>query len=180
MIDQAILSRSQLVYTHEEIVSAIDLLAGKLNIQFKNKKALILPVLTGAIPFVGILLPRLSFTIEVNYFHLSRYQNNVGTNQIKITHQPSHESIFNQEVLVVDDILDAGITLKLINDQLITMKPKSISNVVLFEKQLDTKKEISADYVGLHVPDAYVFGFGLDFNGAGRNIPDLYAFNEEY
>ena len=180
MIDQAILSRSQLIYTHEEIVSAIDLLAGKLNRQFKNKKALILPVLTGAIPFVGMLLPRLSFTIEVNYFHVSRYQNNVGTNQIKITHQPSPESVLNKEVLVVDDILDEGITLKLINEQLITMKPKSITNVVLFEKQLDIKKEISADYVGLHVPDAYVFGFGLDFNGAGRNIPDLYAFNEEY
>ena len=179
MIDQAILSRSQLVYTHEEIVSAIDLLAGKLNRQFKNKKALILPVLTGAIPFVGMLLPRLSFTIEVNYFHVSRYQNNVGTNQMKITHQPSPESVLNQEVLVVDDILDEGITLKLINEQLITMKPKSITNVVLFEKQLDIKKEISAHYVGLDVPDAYVFGFGLDFNGAGRNIPDLYAFNEE-
>jgi len=180
MIDQAILSRSQLVYTHEEIVSAIDLLARKLNRQFKNKKALILPVLTGAIPFVGMLLPRLSFTIEVNYFHVSRYQNNVGTNQIKITHQPSPESVLNQEVLVVDDILDEGITLKLINEQLITMKPKSITNVVLFEKQLDIKKEISAHYVGLYVPDAYVFGFGLDFNGAGRNIPDLYSFNEEY
>ena len=180
MIDQAILSRSQLIYTHEEIVSAIDLLAGKLNKQFKDKKALILPVLTGAIPFVGMLLPRLSFTIEVNYFHVSRYQNNVGTNQIKITHQPSPESVLNQELLVVDDILDEGITLKLINERLITMKPKSITNVVLFEKQLDIKKEISAHYVGLHVPDAYVFGFGLDFNGSGRNIPDLYAFNMEY
>jgi hypoxanthine phosphoribosyltransferase len=178
MIDQAILSRSQLVYTHEEIVSAIDLLAKKLNRQFKNKKALILPVLTGAIPFVGMLLPRLSFAIEVNYFHVSRYQNNIGTNQIKITHQPSPESVFNQEILVVDDILDEGITLKLINEHLMTIKPKSITNIVLFEKQLDIKKEISAHYVGLVVPDAYVFGFGLDFNGAGRNIPDLYAFNE--
>ena len=178
MIDQAILSRSQIIYTHEEIISAIDLLAEKLNRQFKNKKALILPVLTGAIPFVGMLLPRLSFTIEVNYFHVSRYQSNVGTNQIKITHQPSTESVFNEEVLVVDDILDEGITLKLINQHLITMKPKSITNVVLFEKKLDLRKEITADYVGLDVPDAYVFGFGLDFNGAGRNIPDLYAFNE--
>ena len=180
MIDQAILSHSRLVYTHDEIVSAIDLLAEKLNRKFKNKKVLILPVLTGAIPFVGMLLPRLSFAIEVNYFHVSRYQNNVGTNQIKITYQPNPESVFNQEVLVVDDILDVGITLKLINEQLITMKPKSITNLVLFEKQLDAKKEISADYVGLHVPDAYVFGFGLDFNGAGRNIPDLYSFNEKY
>ena len=178
MIDQAILSRSQLIYTHEEIVSAIDLLAEKLNRKFNNKKVLLLPVLTGAIPFVGMLLPRLSFAIEVNYFHVSRYQNNVGTHQIKITHQPSPESVFNQEVLVVDDILDEGITLKLINEHLMTIKPKSITNVVLFEKQLDIKKEISAHYVGLVVPDAYVFGFGLDFNGAGRNIPDLYAFNE--
>jgi len=180
MIDQAILSRSQLIYTHEEIVSAIDLLAEKLNRKFNNKKVLLLPVLTGAIPFVGMLLPRLSFAIEVNYFHVSRYQNNVGTNQIKITHQPSPESVFNQEILVVDDILDEGITLKLINEHLMTIKPKSITNVVLFEKQLDIKKEISAHYVGLVVPDAYVYGFGLDFNGLGRNIPGLYSFNESY
>ena len=178
MIDQAILSRSQLIYTYEEIDSTINQIAKELNKKFKNKKALILPVLTGAIPFIGMLLPRLSFVIEVNYFHVSRYQNNVGTNQIRVTHQPNPESVFNQEILVVDDILDEGITLKLINEHLITMKPKSITNVVLFEKKLDLKKEISADYVGLDVPDAYVFGFGLDFNGAGRNIPDLYSFNE--
>ena len=180
MIDQAILSRSQIIYTHEEIVSAIDLLAEKLNRKFKNKKVLILPVLTGVIPFVGMLLTKLNFETEVSYLHVSRYQNNIGTNQIKITHQPSPESVFNQEILVVDDILDEGITLKLINEHLMTIKPKSITNVVLFEKQLDIIKEISAHYVGLVVPDAYVFGFGLDFNGAGRNIPDLYAFNEEY
>ena len=180
MIDQAILSRSQLIYTHEEIVSAIDLLAEKLNRKFKNKKVLILPVLTGVIPFVGMLLTKLNFETEVSYLHVSRYQNNVGTNQLKITHQPSLDSVSNQEILVVDDILDEGITLNLINKQLMAMKPKSITNVVLFEKKLDLKKEIPADYVGLDVPDAYVFGFGLDFNGAGRNIPDLYAFNKEY
>ena len=178
MIDQAILSRSQIIYTNEEIVSAIDLLAEKLNRKFKNKKVLILPVLTGVIPFAGMLLTKLNFETEVSYLHVSRYQNNVGTNQIKITHQPSPESVINQEVLVVDDILDVGVTLKLINEQLITMKPKSIFNVVLFEKQLDIKKEISANFVGLDVPDAYVFGFGLDFNGLGRNMPDLYSFNE--
>jgi hypoxanthine phosphoribosyltransferase len=178
MIDQAILSRSQLIYTYEEIDSAINQIAKELNKKFKNKKALILPVLTGAIPFIGLLLPRLSFVIEVNYFHVSRYQNNVGTNQIRVTHQPNPESVFNQEILVVDDILDEGITLKLINEHLITMKPKSITNVVLFEKKLNLKKEFTADYVGLVVPDAYVFGFGLDFNGAGRNIPDLYSFHE--
>ena len=178
MIDQAILSRSQLIYTYEEIDSTINQIAKELNKKFKNKKALILPVLTGAIPFIGMLLPRLSFVIEVNYFHVSRYQNNVGTNQIRVTHQPNPESVFNQEILVVDDILDEGITLKLINEHLITMKPKSITNVVLFEKQLEIKKEISAHYVGLVVPNAYVFGFGLDFNGAGRNIPDLYSFHE--
>ena len=179
MIDQAILSRSQIIYTYEEIVSAIDLLAEKLNRKFKNKKVLILPVLTGVIPFVGMLLTKLNFETEVSYLYVSRYQNNVGTNQIKIIHKPSPESVFNQEVLVIDDILDEGVTLKLINEQLITMKPKSITNVVLFEKQLDIKKEISAHYVGLVVPDKYVYGFGLDFNGAGRNMPDLYAFNEQ-
>ena len=178
MIDQAILSRSQIIYTHEEIVIAIDLLAEKLNRKFKNKKVLILPVLTGVIPFVGMLLTKLNFETEVSYLHVSRYQNNVGTNQIKITHQPNPEIVHSQEVLVVDDILDVGITLKLINEKLITMKPKSITNVVLFEKQLDIKKEISANYVGLIVPDAYVYGFGLDFNGLGRNMPDLYSFNE--
>ena len=179
MIDQAILSRSQIIYTYEEIVSAIDLLAEKLNRKFKNKKVLILPVLTGVIPFVGMLLTKLNFETEVSYLYVSRYQNNVGTNQIKITYQPSPESVFNQDVLVVDDILDVGITLKLINEQLITMKPNSITNIVLFEKKLDIKKEISAHYVGLVVPDEYVYGFGLDFNGAGRNMPDLYAFNEQ-
>ena len=178
MLDQVIISRSQLIYTNEEINMAIENLASKLNKKYRNNKVLLLPILTGAIPFVGILIPKLDFTIEVNYFHVSRYVNNKGGNAINVTHQPSEKIIQNQNILVVDDILDEGITMSLIYELLIPMKPQSISNVVLFEKKLKQKKTINADFVGLEVPNSYVFGFGLDFNGLGRNIPDLYAFNE--
>jgi len=177
MLDQAILANSHIIYTHEEILHSINHIATRLNKEFSGKKVLLLPVLTGAIPFVGILIPKLTFTMEVNYIHVSRYQDNVGQAKITLTHEPSAKEINNQHILVVDDILDEGITMHYICQRLAQHDPKSITNVVLFEKKLNKKKMIEAGFYGLEVDDAYVYGFGLDHNGLGRNIADLYALN---
>ena len=177
MLDQAILSNSHILYKHDQIIFAIDQLAIKLNGKFSGKKVLLLPILTGAIPFVGILIPKLTFTVVLDYLHVSRYQNNIGQDKVSLKHEPSKNLILNMDVLVVDDILDEGLTMEFIYKRLALHQPKSITNVALFNKKLDKKKCMEADFYGLEVENEYVYGFGLDYNGLGRNIPDLYAIN---
>jgi len=79
----------------------------------------------------------------------------------------------------MDDILDEGITLLNIKDELKLMGARSIVTAVLFDKKINKKKSTGADFVGLAVPNKYVYGFGLDFKGSGRNLPNLYSFNEK-
>ena len=79
----------------------------------------------------------------------------------------------------MDDILDEGITLLNINDELKLLGARSIVTAVLFDKKINKKKSMRADFVGLEVPNKYVYGFGLDFKGRGRNLPNLYSFNEK-
>tara|TARA_B100000035_G_scaffold57827_1_gene46060 strand:- start:34831 stop:35367 length:537 start_codon:yes stop_codon:yes gene_type:complete len=171
-----LIKHSTIVYKHEEIVDSIDSLASKLNDIYHNKRVMILPVMTGVLTFAGYLLPRLDFDMELDYFHASRYENNKGGDQVKLIYEPQREKLEGQYILLLDDILDEGHTLKYIKERLKKINPLSIETAVLFDKHIDKKKPLDADYVGLKVPNFYVYGFGLDFNGIGRNMPHLYAY----
>ena len=171
-----LIANSTLVYKHEKIIDAIANLALNLNETFHNKHVIVLPVMTGVLSFAGYLLPRLDFDMELEYIHASRYENNKGGNQIKLIYEPQQNKLEGKCILLLDDILDEGHTLKYIKDRLKKYNPLSIECAVLFDKLIDKPKPIDADYVGLKVPNFYVYGFGLDFNGIGRNIPHLYAY----
>ena len=99
MIEEEILLNSHIVYKHEEIIDAVNKIANKLNKKFSGEKVLLLPVLTGAIPFVGFLIPKLTFMMEVSYIHVSRYQNNVGQKNISFIYEPNEDVIKDQNVL---------------------------------------------------------------------------------
>lgn len=171
-----LIANSTIVYKHEEIVDAIDNLALKLNKIYHNKHVIMLPVMTGVLPFIGYLIPRLDFDMELDYVHASRYENNKGTDQIKLIYEPQQKKIEGKYILLLDDILDEGHTLKYIKERLKKYNPLSVETAVLFNKLIDKPKPLEADYVGLKVPNFYVYGFGLDFDGIGRNMPHLYAY----
>ena len=132
--------------------------------------------MTGVLSFAGYLLPRLDFDMELDYIHASRYENNKGGDQIKLIYEPQQNKLEGKYILLLDDILDEGHTLKYIKERLKKYNPLSIETAVLFDKLIDKPKPIDADYVGLKVPNFYVYGFGLDFDGIGRNMPHLYAY----
>ena len=171
-----LIANSTIVYKHEEIVDAIDNLALKLNKIYHNKHVIMLPVMTGVLPFIGYLIPRLDFDMELDYVHASRYENNKGTDQIKLIYEPQQKKIEGKYILLLDDILDEGHTLKYIKERLKKYNPLSVETAVLFNKLIDKPKPLEADYVGLKVPNFYMYGFGLDFDGIGRNMPHLYAY----
>ena len=172
-----ILSNSSILESNESILEAINSIAINCNHHFKNQSIVVLPVMTGALIFAGHLLPQLTMDLELSYIHATRYKNNIGQKEVEWLFQPRGELIKDKIVLVLDDILDQGVTLNAIREKLLFLGAKQVITSVLFEKYIKEVKSIEADFIGLEIPDKYVFGFGLDFDGIGRNMPHLYAYN---
>ena len=173
-----IIAHSTVIYTNEDIIKSISSLADELNNYYRGKEVVVMPVMTGVIPFSGQLLTQLDFSLVISYAHVSRYKNNLGEDEIKEIYFPSQEYVSGKNLLVLDDIHDEGKTLNFIQEKLKNQGAKEIKSAVLFNKKIKNKIA-KADFKCLDVPDHYVYGFGLDFNGIGRNIPHLYAYDKK-
>jgi len=172
---------SKILYSYNEINNGISNIADACNEHFKKIKnnVTLLPVMKGVLPFAGHLIPKLLFNTDIEYIHVTRYHQNLGTKNCNWIYKPDISAIKNKDILVLDDILDEGVTLLNIKDKLKSMGARSIVTAVLFDKTINQKKSTLADFVGLEVPDKYVYGFGLDFKGGGRNLPNLYSHDEQ-
>lgn len=165
---------AECIYNEHDVTQAISTVAMALNATFNNEQPVVLSVMNGAVFFVGQLLPRLNFPLELDYVHASRYQSGIEGRDIEWIVTPQTD-LKNRCVLVLDDILDEGITLKAIVEKCYSLGAKQVKTAVLVEKKLEKEKSISADYVGFSVPNRYVFGCGMDVYGWWRNLPEIYA-----
>ncbi len=138
----------------------------------------LLSVMGGAAVFTGQLLPQLAFPLEFGAIEATRYNNGTQGHEITWRLAP-RESVRGRTVLVIDDILDEGITLAAINARLLEMGAARVLTVVFADKDLGRAKPITADFVGITVPDRYVFGFGMDAYGLWRNLPAIYALKDQ-
>ena len=173
-----IIAHSRVVHTNVDIIKSISSLALELNNYYRGQEVVVLPVMTGVIPFAGQLLTQLDFDLVISYAHVSRYKNNLGQDKIEEIYFPGKEYVSGKSLLVLDDIHDEGKTLNFIQDKLKNQGAREIKSAVLFNKKIKNKIA-KADFKCLDVPDHYVYGFGLDFNGIGRNIPHLYAYDKK-
>lgn len=169
-----ILANADLITTAEEIQKALNELAIKINHDFNNKYPLVLTVMGGALIYSGHLLPKITTVLDSDYLHVSRYGDaNSGGKLIWIA--TPRIPVEGRDILVLDDILDEGITLSNVKKHLLEQGAKSCSIAVLCEKDLGKAKPITADYVGFKLPNRFVFGFGMDIKGLWRNLPAIYA-----
>lgn len=171
------IGHAQRLYDLEQIDLALGNIAGQLNQHFANEQdsVVILSVLKGGLVVTGQLLTKLSFNIELEYIHLTRYKGETTGSECQWKYYPSM-SLHNKEVVIVDDIFDEGTTLSLVKDYCVSQGAKNVLTMVLLNKEHQRKKtDIVPDYVALTVPDVYVFGFGLDYRGHYRNAPGIYA-----
>lgn len=171
------LENSDQVADAAQVQTAIDRLAHEITQAFVESYPLVLVVMGGAVVFAGQLLPKLHFPLDFDYVHATRYGDAVRGGGIdwKVT-PPTH--VRDRAVLVLDDILDGGQTLRAIIDRLLALGAKSVKCAVLVEKILPRKKPIAADFVGLRIPDRFVFGCGMDAKGYWRNLPEIRAIRE--
>lgn len=171
------LTHADLIHSETAVNKAIELMAAQLNQDYGDEPPIILCVMGGAVYFTGQLLPKLKFALELDYVQATRYHGIKGGNQINWIVMPS-DNIKNRAVLILDDILDEGITLQAIAEQCQIKGAKEVKIAVLVDKQLDINKPTVANYVGLKVPSRYVFGCGMDVYGWWRNLPAIYALKD--
>jgi hypoxanthine phosphoribosyltransferase len=171
----AFLENSELVASAEEVEAAVRRLAAEISQRLAGAYPLVLAVMGGAVVFAGQVLPRLRFPIDFDYIHASRYGTATRGTQIEWRVTPPPASVKGRDVLVLDDILDGGETMAAIRGRLIELGASSFHCAVLVEKTLNVQKPIRADFVGLQIPDRFVFGCGMDAKGFWRNLPEIRA-----
>jgi hypoxanthine phosphoribosyltransferase len=170
----AFLDNSDLIASAGEVQAAIDRLAADITDRLGKSYPLVLPVMGGAVVFAGQLLPRLRFPLDFDYVHASRYGAQTRGAGIEWRVKPP-ALVRGRTVLVIDDILDHGDTMRAIRDGLIELGARSFHCAVLVDKTLTIQKPITADFVGLRIPDRFVFGCGMDAKGYWRNLPEIRA-----
>ncbi len=173
---QALIRKSSVIYSEIEIKTVIKNIADQVNQTIKTDDLYVLCVMNGALIFAGQLLPRLEKNIKYSYIHATRYAASLTGGPIHWLVKPSKD-IEGETVLILDDILDEGITLREIVATCEAMKAKAIYTAVLFDKEIVKEKSYIPNFIGLKVPNRFVFGYGLDCKGLGRNLPHLYALN---
>ncbi len=169
-----ILKEAEQIYGPKDVVRAIETLAKAITDTVQDDYPLVLSVMGGAVVFSGQLLPLLRFPLEFDAIHVTRYGGSTQGGELAWRVLPK-ESVMDRTVLVLDDILDEGHTLAAIRDKMLALGAKCFLSAVMVNKVIGRDKPIQADFVGLSVPNRYVFGYGMDVHGAWRNLPAIYA-----
>ncbi|MDH5378061.1 MAG: hypoxanthine-guanine phosphoribosyltransferase [Gammaproteobacteria bacterium] len=176
---QQVLSRSECIYDDATVQSALDGMADKLRVLLESSNPIVMCLMTGGLIATSELMLRLEFPLELDYIHATRYGNQTAGNELEWKTSP-HKEIKGREILIIDDILDEGYTLKEIIQYCRAEGAKKVYTAVLVEKEHDRRAEgIEADVVGLKVPDRYVFGYGMDYKGFLRNVAGIHAAHKD-
>ncbi|MCB1719512.1 MAG: hypoxanthine-guanine phosphoribosyltransferase [Candidatus Competibacteraceae bacterium] len=172
---QTVLHDAELLYSQEHIAATLDKLAQAISAKLAQSDPLMLVVMNGALMPASELFMRMAFPFRTSYIHVTRYRGNTSGGSVYWVAKPDLD-VEGRVVLVIDDILDEGTTLKAIIDELRAAGASEVYSAVLVNKQHDRKEAgLKVDFVGMDVPDRYVFGFGMDYKEYWRNLPAIYA-----
>ncbi len=172
-----LLQSAQLIHSAAAVDGAIARMAAEISAKLAGEYPLVLSVMGGAVVFSGRILPMLNFPLDFDYIHASRYGDATSGGSVAWKVEPTG-NVAGRVVLVLDDILDIGDTMLAIRERVLGLGARAFYCAVLTDKQKVRPKPIYADFVGLSLPDRYVFGCGMDAYGAWRNLPAIYALDE--
>ena len=165
----------ELYIPHEKICSVVEEMADKMNIELADENPLFICILNGSFMFAAELFKRIDLVeTEISFVKLASYEGDQTTGKVKQL-IGLNENIEGRTVVILEDIVDTGITIINILDQLEKLKPKAVKIATLLLKPDSLQKEVQLDYVGLKIPNDFIVGFGLDYDGYGRNLIDIYT-----
>ncbi len=161
----------KVLISEEELQNKIQELGESLTAEYQDKFPLLIGVLKGAMPFMADLMKRIDSYVEIDFMDVTSYGNaTVSSGEVKIL-KDLNTSVEGRDIIIIEDIIDSGLTLSYLVDLFKYRKAKSIKIVTLLDKPTGRKVDLQADYVGFEVPDAFVVGYGLDYAEKYRNLP---------
>jgi hypoxanthine phosphoribosyltransferase len=160
--------------TEEAIRGRIDELAAQVNQDLAGKDVVFMGILNGAFLFAADLFRRINLEVRISFVKLASYEGTISSGKIREL-IGWNEDIKNKTIVVIEDIVDTGNTLERIVDELIIRKVHDIKIATLLFKPDSYTKDIHIDYKGFEIPNDFVIGYGLDYDGFGRNLPSVYS-----
>ncbi len=157
----------------EEILNEVKRVAAEINRDYAGKRPLLLGVLNGSFMFVADLMKNLNIECEISFVKLSSYQGTTTTGAIREVLGLA-ESIAGRDIIIVEDIVDTGLTMQRMLESIGTRQPASVQIASLFLKPARLQVPIDVKYSAFTIPDRFIVGYGLDYDGLGRNLPDVY------
>jgi hypoxanthine phosphoribosyltransferase len=168
----------KLLISEQRIIEIVNELALRINNDYFRKDPVFIVVLNGAMFFAVDLLRRVNFNVQIQTIHAKSYGNSMNsTGDVQIMYE--NLEIKNKDVLIIEDIVDTGITLNSIISTLITMNPASIECAAFLSKPSKRLVDVPVKYVGIEIPQDFVIGYGLDFAEFGRNLPAIYSLSSK-
>ena len=162
-----------------DILREVERVAGEINRDLADKNPLFLSVLNGSFMFTADLMKRITIPCEVSFVKLASYQGIASTGKVKEV-IGVNEDLTGRTIVIVEDIIDTGLTMQRLLETLGTRRPKEIHIATLLVKPEKLKVNLDIEYVAMHIPNDFIVGYGLDYDGLGRNYKDIYTvINEE-
>ncbi len=176
-----VLKKADCIYDLPQLETALDKMAEEITHKLKNEKPLILCVMIGALIPTGHLLTRLHFPLEVDYIHATRYRGTTRGGDLHWLVEP-RQSLKDRTVLIIDDVMDGGLTLAAIIDYCNQLGAKAVYSAVMVNKIRERENGVNfePDFIGVNTEDRYLIGFGLDYEEYLRNAPGIYAVAKEH
>lgn len=163
----------RLFKSESEILAGIRNVANRLNDDYLGKRPLLIPILNGSFMFAADLMKELKLDCEISFIKAASYHGTESTGNIQAL-IGLNENIEGRHVIIIEDIVDSGLTLEKLLPALRSKKPASLKIASLLSKPNALKADIHIDYVGMEISNEFIVGYGLDYDGLGRNLRDIY------
>lgn len=164
--------------TEEEIQKRVAELGKELSEEYKSKLPIFIGVLNGSFMFMSDLLKNISINCEMDFFKLSSYgDTKISSGRVKLV-KDLNADITDRHLIIVEDIVDSGLSIKYIEELIAEHKPASMKVATLLYKPDSLKYDVKIDYIGFKIPSKFVIGYGLDYAQKYRNLPSIYALSE--
>lgn len=164
------MNKINILISEEEIQKRIKEIAGQIEKDYENEELIFLGILKGSVPFMWELAKNMKKNVQFKFIEVSSYKGTESTGKITLNKDIS-KSIENKNVIIIEDIIDTGRTLKYLKEHLLNKNPKSLKIATLLSKPSRRLEEIDVDYIGFTIEDKFVVGFGLDYDQNLRNLP---------
>jgi hypoxanthine phosphoribosyltransferase len=172
-------SIKRILIPQSEISAMCQRLGEQINRDYKGKEIILIGVLKGAFVFMADLARHIDVPCRIDFMSVSSYGSGTRTSGVVRITKDLDSDISGKHIIVVEDIVDTGLTLNHLRELLSTRNPASIALCTAFDKPDRRKVEIKVEYVGMKIPDEFIVGYGLDFDGKYRNLPDVAVLGDD-